>query len=106
MPHPISAIARIAGDRAIDQPRELAAFGARSKRVQAVARRISGERRAIVEPRTTSVRRSPSIGDSESRPAPRSACRSRCTSTSSDNATPARRAGEQFADSSMAQKIA
>ena len=39
--------------------RKLAPFGAHAKRVEAVARRIPGERSALVEPRTTSVRRSP-----------------------------------------------
>ena len=41
--------ARVAGDRLVEQPRELAALRARAQSGQAVARRIAGKRRRLVE---------------------------------------------------------
>ncbi len=58
--------ARVAGDGLVEQPRELAALGAPAQRGEAVARRIAGEGRVLVEaraPRRCAGRGEPQVGD-------------------------------------------
>ena len=108
VPHPISTIRASPGIAAIEQPRELASFGARMKRVQAVARRVAGKRRVLVEAAhglgaRVAGRRRLGMPSGASKRAPQPA-----TATNpAASVAAARRAGEQRRGSaSIRQKIA
>ena len=96
VPQPTSTIRASPGIGPIEQARELAPLGPRAKRVQAVARRIAGERGALVEPPHrlgARVAREPQVGNPVWRVEARAAAVARPDPTASAPAQ--RRTGEQ-----------